>query len=87
MALSSILPKLLLAVLAGGLIGYEREFRGKTAGLRTIIFITLGATAFTILSFEFGQTADSARVASSIVSGVGSWAPGRSCGVRDRSQV
>ncbi len=71
MALSNILPKLLLAVLAGGLIGYEREYRGKTAGLRTIIFITLGATVFTILSFEFGQTADSARVASSIVSGVG----------------
>ena len=63
MTLSDILPKLLLAVLAGGLIGYEREYRGKTAGLRTIIFISLGATVFTILSFEFGRTADSARVA------------------------
>ena len=71
MTLSDILPKLLLAVLAGGLIGYEREYRGKTAGLRTIIFISLGATVFTILSFEFGRTADAARVASSIVSGVG----------------
>lgn len=68
---SDVLLKLLLSILAGGLIGFEREYRGKTAGLRTIIFISLGATAFTMLSFEFGPNADSARVASSIVSGIG----------------
>ncbi len=73
MTLGHILPKLLLSILAGGLIGFEREYRGKTAGLRTIIFISLGATVFTILSLEIGQNGDGdpARIASSIVSGVG----------------
>lgn len=66
-----VLPKLLLAPLAGGLIGFEREYRGKTAGLRTIIFICLGATIFTILSFEIGGPDDIPRIAANIVSGVG----------------
>ncbi len=71
MTLGHILPKLLLSILAGGLTGFEREYRGKTAGLRTIIFISLGATVFTILSLEIGRNGDPGRIASSIVSGVG----------------
>jgi putative Mg2+ transporter-C (MgtC) family protein len=71
MTLGNVLTKLLLSILAGGLIGFERKYRAKTAGLRTIIFISLGATVFTMLSFEFGPNADAARVASRIVSGIG----------------
>ncbi|MBN1246936.1 MAG: MgtC/SapB family protein [Anaerolineae bacterium] len=71
MHLGTVLPKLLLAIVAGGLIGFEREYRGKTAGLRTIIFICLGATVFTILSLEIGGPADPSRIAAAIVSGVG----------------
>jgi len=61
--------KLVLAILVGGLIGAEREFRDKSAGFRTIIFITLGATLFTILSLHFLD--NSARVAANIVTGIG----------------
>ncbi len=61
--------RLTLAVLVGGLIGFEREFRDKSAGFRTMIFITLGATLFTMLSFHFLE--DSARVAANIVTGIG----------------
>jgi|YNPNPStandDraft_1061719.scaffolds.fasta_scaffold13419_1 putative Mg2+ transporter-C (MgtC) family protein len=61
--------KLALAILVGGLIGAEREFRDKSAGFRTIIFITLGATLFTILSLHFLD--NSARVAANIVTGIG----------------
>jgi putative Mg2+ transporter-C (MgtC) family protein len=61
--------KLLFAILIGGLIGFEREFHDKSAGFRTIIFITLGATLFTILSFHFLD--NSARVAANIVTGIG----------------
>ncbi len=64
------LLKILIAVLIGGAIGLEREFHGKTAGLRTITLITVGATMFTILSSRFTDTATS-RVASNIVTGVG----------------
>lgn len=65
------LLKLGLAVLVGGLIGGEREFRDKSAGLRTIIFITLGATLFTMLSPLLGDNIHTARVAANIVTGIG----------------
>ncbi len=63
--------KLGLAILLGGLIGAEREFRDKAAGFRTIIFICVGSTMFTILSLKLGEHHDPARIAAQIVSGVG----------------
>jgi putative Mg2+ transporter-C (MgtC) family protein len=65
------LLKILMAVLAGGLIGVEREFRDKAAGFRTMIFICLGATLFTIYSMQLGAERDPTRIAASIVTGVG----------------
>ncbi|MBN1310541.1 MAG: MgtC/SapB family protein [Anaerolineae bacterium] len=66
------LIKLGLAILVGGLIGAEREYRDKAAGFRTIIFICVGATLFTILSTRIaGPNNDPARIAANIVSGVG----------------
>jgi putative Mg2+ transporter-C (MgtC) family protein len=59
--------KVVLAVLVGGLIGFEREFRDKAAGFRTMIFICIGATLFTIFSIKLGGD----RVASTIVTGIG----------------
>ncbi len=64
------LVKILIAVLIGGIIGFERELHSKAAGLRTITLITVGAAMFTILSSKFTDTATS-RVASTIVTGVG----------------
>jgi putative Mg2+ transporter-C (MgtC) family protein len=63
--------KLLLAILVGGLIGAEREFRDKAAGFRTIIFICVGATLFVIFSVKIGGGDDPVRIAANIVSGVG----------------
>jgi putative Mg2+ transporter-C (MgtC) family protein len=64
------LVKVLVAVLIGSAIGFERELHSKAAGLRTITLITVGATLFTILSLRFGDTATS-RIASNIVTGIG----------------
>jgi putative Mg2+ transporter-C (MgtC) family protein len=67
-----LLTKLGAALLVGGLIGAEREFRDKAAGFRTIIFITVGATLFTIFSAILaGNENDPARVAANIVTGIG----------------
>lgn len=63
--------KLSLSILVGGLIGAEREYRDKAAGFRTIIFICVGATLFTIFSLRLGGEREPARVASNVVSGVG----------------
>jgi len=66
-----MLGKLLLSVLLGGVIGYERELRDKPAGLRTHMLLAAGATVFTILSLDAFPGSESARVAAGIVAGVG----------------
>ena len=63
--------KLLLAILAGGLIGAEREFHDKAAGFRTLILICVGSALFTMLSLKLGGENNGTRIAASIVSGVG----------------
>lgn len=65
--------RLLLAALLGGILGLEREWRNKEAGLRTNILITIGSALFTVMSIELtdGKTGDPSRVAAQIVTGVG----------------
>jgi len=65
------LVKIALAVAAGGLIGLEREFRDKSAGFRTMIFICVGAAVFTILSSRLAADKDPTRIAANIVTGIG----------------
>jgi putative Mg2+ transporter-C (MgtC) family protein len=63
--------KLIAAIVVGGLIGAEREFRDRAAGFRTIILICTGATLFTIFSVKLGGSEDPVRIAANIVTGVG----------------
>lgn len=65
--------RLVLAVLLGGLIGFERESVDKPAGFRTHILVCVGAALFALVSREgfFGSGADPSRVASNIVVGIG----------------
>jgi putative Mg2+ transporter-C (MgtC) family protein len=62
--------KILLAFLLGSLLGLEREYHNKSAGFRTHIMITIGATLFTILSYRIGGTTPD-RIASNIITGIG----------------
>lgn len=66
-----IVIKLLLSLLIGLFIGAEREYRNKSAGLRTIILICIGSTLFTITSIEISHPTEIARIASNIVTGIG----------------
>jgi len=63
--------KLVLAIIAGGLVGAEREFRDKAAGLRTLILICVGSALFTMLSLKLGGDNNGTRIAASVVTGVG----------------
>lgn len=67
---SSEVNKFLLTILLCGLIGAERELRGKQAGLKTLIMMGLGSTLFTILSVNIGEGSMD-RIASNIVTGIG----------------
>jgi putative Mg2+ transporter-C (MgtC) family protein len=69
----TIVGKLLLAAVLGGIVGLERELRRKPAGLRTNMFICVGSALFTILSHEFAHRfgGDHARVAAQLIPGIG----------------
>jgi len=63
---------IILAVIFGSAIGFERELSSKAAGLRTNVLICLGAAVFTIISREIGgQNHSITRIAAQIVTGVG----------------
>jgi putative Mg2+ transporter-C (MgtC) family protein len=63
----------MLAAGLGALIGFEREWSQKAAGLRTNTLIAVGSALFTLMSVALspGPGADPTRVASQIVTGVG----------------
>ena len=68
------LASVLLAVVLGFAIGYERKLRYKEAGIRTHTIVCAGAALIMVVSkYGFGDSAeaDAARVAAQIVSGVG----------------
>ncbi len=59
-----------ISVILGVLIGVEREYRNKSAGLRTFILICFGTCLFTILSIKIGAD-DPDRIAANIITGIG----------------
>lgn len=71
--------RLVSAAVMGAAIGYEREFRGKGAGVRTHMLVAMGACLFMLISkYAFEDIAlfeaakyDAARVAAGVVSGIG----------------
>ncbi|SDQ12177.1 putative Mg2+ transporter-C (MgtC) family protein [Chryseobacterium soldanellicola] len=59
-----------ISVLLGLFIGTEREYRNKSAGLRTFILVCFGACLFTMLSIKIGVN-DQDRIAANIITGIG----------------
>lgn len=62
--------KLILAVVLGGLVGWERERSHKPAGLRTHMLVCIGAALITTVSVGF-FVEDYARIVSGIITGIG----------------
>jgi putative Mg2+ transporter-C (MgtC) family protein len=79
LSIGGLIARVLLAVLLGGIIGFEREFRDQPAGFRTHILVTLGATLFTIVGAygvagfvgSKGTSFDPTRIAAQVVTGIG----------------
>ena len=64
--------RLTVAALLGGLLGFEREQRGKAAGVRTHMLVCLGAAMFILVPQQAGATdADLTRVILGLVAAVG----------------
>lgn len=71
----SVLFRIVLATILGGLIGLERENVGRAAGLRTYILVCLGATVTVLVElytvYDLGLTSDPMRLSAQVISGIG----------------
>lgn len=66
------LYKALFALVAGIILGSEREMKDKAAGLKTITIICIGSALFSIISYKAGlPDNETTRIASYVVSGIG----------------
>ncbi len=75
-----------MSVILGGIIGIEREWHGRPAGLRTHILVSVGACLVTLVSmYGFGDASDPARLAAQVVSGIGFLGAGAI--IRDKGDV
>lgn len=64
--------RLLVAAILGGILGFEREQKGKAAGLRTHMLVALGAALFVLIPQQAGVSdADLTRVLQGLVAGIG----------------
>jgi putative Mg2+ transporter-C (MgtC) family protein len=70
--ITRITLRLLVAAALGGVLGYERERHGKSAGIRTHMLVAIGAALFVLIPQQAGtSTADLARVLQGVIAGVG----------------
>ncbi len=78
-----ILMNIIGALLLGMIVGYERSFHGRAAGMRTYGLVCMASAAVTVIvgypQYWFGgllpltSTADPTRVIQGIVTGIGFW--------------
>jgi putative Mg2+ transporter-C (MgtC) family protein len=67
-----ILVRLAIAAILGGVIGYDRETKGKAAGLRTHMLVALGSALFVIVVQQSGGSSEAvSRVIQGLIAGIG----------------
>jgi len=70
--ITRIVLRLLVALALGGLLGYERESIGASAGLRTHMLVSLGCALFILIPVQAGmQIEDVSRVLQGVAAGIG----------------
>ncbi|AUZ46630.1 MgtC/SapB family protein [Pseudomonas orientalis] len=69
---TQITVRLLMAAILGGILGFERESKGKAAGVRTHMLVALGAALFVMVPQMSGNQADAmSRVVQGVIAGIG----------------
>jgi len=80
--------RLLVAVLLGGLLGYNREKNDSAAGLRTHMLVALGAAIFVMVPLQAGMSiADMSRVLQGIIAGIGFLGAGAIIKLSDKEEI
>lgn len=86
--LTRIVLRLMMAILLGGIIGYERETRGMAAGLRTHMLVALGAAMFVMVPAQAGMdVADMSRVLQGVIAGIGFLGAGAIIKLRNEHEI
>lgn len=87
MSVEDIAIRLLLSIIIGGIVGYDREFKNRPAGFRTHILVCIGSTVAALIEMQLGYSivqeivknpeltgvlkVDSGRISAQVISGVG----------------
>src|SRR5688572_4436740 len=83
-----VIVRLMAALLAGGIIGLQREISGKAAGLRTHMLVCAGTTLFVLAAVGTGMQHDAmSRVIQGLVTGIGFLGAGAILKVESSSQI
>src|SRR6187551_471607 len=70
--ITTITIRLLMAALLGGILGFEREQKGKAAGIKTHMLVAIGSALFVLIPQQAGLSeAELSRVVQGIIAGIG----------------
>jgi putative Mg2+ transporter-C (MgtC) family protein len=86
--LTRLCVRLLVAVVLGGLLGWERESVGAAAGLRTHMLVSLGSALFVLIPLQAGmQITDLSRVLQGVTAGIGFLGAGAILKLHDKKEI
>jgi putative Mg2+ transporter-C (MgtC) family protein len=86
--ITRVCVRLLVAVILGGLLGYERESVGASAGLRTHMLVSMGSALFVLIPLQAGMPIeDVSRVLQGVTAGVGFLGAGAILKMHDENQI
>lgn len=86
--ITRITVRMLVAVLLGGLLGYERETAGAAAGLRTHMLVSLGSALFVLIPLQAGmKIEDLSRVLQGVTAGIGFLGAGAILKLKDENDI
>jgi putative Mg2+ transporter-C (MgtC) family protein len=70
--ITTLIIRLLMAALLGGILGFEREQRGKAAGIKTHMLVAVGSALFVLIPQQAGLSeAELSRVVQGVIAGIG----------------
>ncbi|HEX2604465.1 MAG TPA: MgtC/SapB family protein [Oxalicibacterium sp.] len=87
-AVTRVVIRISMAVILGGLLGYERELRGTSAGLRTHMLVALGSALFVLVPLQAGISPDDvSRVLQGVTAGIGFLGAGAIMKLNDEREI
>jgi putative Mg2+ transporter-C (MgtC) family protein len=87
-SITRIVVRMLVAIVLGGILGYERESVGASAGLRTHMLVSLGSALFVLIPLQAGMPIeDVSRILQGVTAGIGFLGAGAILKQNDRNDI